>query len=106
MLHVDIPSLQEFKALATARGGVFVSLYLPTSPQHHQANRIAFEDLAKDALSQLREAGAPKREIEFLERKFGVLSGRILESLDDNKHRLRSGDPLASVESFWTSQAY
>src|SRR3954452_11843158 len=97
MLHVDIPGLQEFKALATARGGVFVSLYLPTSPQRPQANRIVFEDLAKDALSQLREAGAPKREIEFLEEQVGALSGRSQESLDDNKHRLRGGDPAAAA---------
>jgi hypothetical protein len=106
MLHVDIPGLQDFKALATARGGVFVSLYVPTSPQGPQANRIAFEDLAKDARSQLRESGASKREIEFLEEQFGALSGRRLESLDDNKHRLRSGGPLASVEAFWRSQAH
>lgn len=106
MLHVDIPDLQEFKALATARGGVCVSLYLPTSPLHPDANRIAFEDLAKDALSQLRESGVPKREHEWFERQFAVLSGRRLESLDDNKYRLRNGGPLVSLESFWASQAH
>ncbi|MGH1588804.1 hypothetical protein ACRBEV_11060 [Methylobacterium phyllosphaerae] len=106
MMHIDIPGLQEFKALATARGGVFVSLYLPTSPLHPDANRIAFKDLAKDAISQLREAAASERIIDDLERQFGVLSGKIQKSLDDNKYRLSGANPLASVEEFWKSQAH
>ena len=106
MMHIDIPGLQEFKALATARGEVFVSLYLPTSPLHPDVNRIAFKDLAKDALSQLREAAVPERIVDSFERQFGVLSGRIQESLDDNKHRLSGANPLASVEEFWKSQAH
>jgi len=56
--------LQEFKALATARGGVFVLLYLPTSPLRPDVNRIAFKDLAKDAISQLREAAVSERIID------------------------------------------
>ncbi|MCJ2028848.1 hypothetical protein MKK50_05435 [Methylobacterium sp. J-043] len=106
MMHVDIPGLQEFKALATARGGVFVSLYLPTSPLHPDANRIAFKDLAKNAISQLREAAVSERVIESFERQFGVLSGRIQESLDDNKYRLSGANPFASVKEFWKSQAH
>jgi hypothetical protein len=56
MLHIDIPSLDEFKALAQVRGETCVSLYLPTSPlgSSARANRIAFKDLAKEALSQLK----------------------------------------------------
>lgn len=106
MIRADIPGLQEFKALATARGGVFVSLYLPTSPLHPEANRIAFKDLAKDAIAQLREAAVSECVIESFERQFGVLSGRIQESLDDNKYRLNGADPLAPVEEFWKSQAH
>jgi hypothetical protein len=106
MLHIDIPDLQEFKAIATARGGTFVSLYLPTSPLNPEANRIAFEDLAKDALSQLRESSMRKGEVDWLEGKFRALSGHALNSPDDTKHRLRSGDPLASVTAFWKSQAH
>jgi hypothetical protein len=58
MLHIDIPTLAEFKALAAMRADAFVSLYLPTSPlsEHVEANRIAFKALAKEAISQLREA--------------------------------------------------
>ncbi|MCJ2054312.1 hypothetical protein [Methylobacterium sp. J-070] len=106
MMRADIPGLQEFKALATARGGVFVSLYLPTSPLHPDANRIAFKDLAKDAIAQMRDGAVSERVIDSFERQFGALSGRIQESLDDNKHRLNSADPLEQVEEFWKSQAH
>ncbi|MBS3652106.1 hypothetical protein KEU06_26250 [Pseudaminobacter sp. 19-2017] len=83
-----------------------VSFYLPTSPQHPEANRIAFEDLAKAAVSQLREAGVSKREIECFERQVAGLSGRVQESLDDNKYRLKDGNPLESIEKFLKSQAH
>ncbi len=50
MLHVDIPTLAEFKALAQVKGETCISLYLPTSPLGDSArvNRTAFKDLAKD----------------------------------------------------------
>jgi hypothetical protein len=40
MLYVDIPTLPEFKALATVRGDACVSIYLPTTPLP-QAQRSA-----------------------------------------------------------------
>ena len=51
MLHIDIPTLEEFKALAQIKGEVCVSVYLPVSPlvQNIRANRIAFRDLASEA---------------------------------------------------------
>ena len=60
MLHIDIPTLAEFKALALIKGETCVSLYLPVSPlvDNIRANRITFKDIAREALSQLREAGA------------------------------------------------
>ena len=46
MLHIDIPGLEEFKALAQVKGETCVSLYLPTSPLGSSAkvNRTAFKD--------------------------------------------------------------
>ena len=75
MLHIDIPTLAEFKALAAIKGDTCVSLYVPTSPLPDQAskNRIMLEDLASDALSQLKEAGTDKRRVETLEEQFPVL---------------------------------
>ena len=51
MLHIDIPTLEEFKALAQIKGDTCVSLYLPTSPLagNIRANRTAFRALAREA---------------------------------------------------------
>jgi hypothetical protein len=51
MLHIDIPTLPEFKALAATRSDACVSIYVSTSPlaENAQANRIAFEDPPKEA---------------------------------------------------------
>src|SRR5258708_16504859 len=75
MLNIDIPTLAEFKALAQIKGETCVSLYLPTSPlvDNIRANRIAFRDLARKALAQLREAGADKRKIAVFEERFDHL---------------------------------
>jgi hypothetical protein len=51
MLHIDIPTLREFKALAATRSDACVSIYVPTSPltENAQAHRFAFGDLPKEA---------------------------------------------------------
>jgi hypothetical protein len=53
-MHVDIPSLAEFRALAETRADLCVSLYLPTSPlpQEATASRILLGNLTEQALSQ------------------------------------------------------
>jgi hypothetical protein len=107
MLHIDIPTLAEFKALAATKDEACVSLYVPTSPLHDQAqaNRIAFKDLAEDALAQLKEAGIDKRRIAPLETQFGHLAGTVVENTDDNKFRYREHDPFEEIEEFWASQS-
>src|SRR3984957_18154834 len=77
MLHIDIPTLAEFKHLAQIKGEICVSLYLPTSPLGEDArvNRVAFKDIAKEALSQLKEAGADKKDIVAFEARFEQLAG-------------------------------
>ena len=69
MLHIDIPTLAEFKALAAIKGETCVSLYVPTEPlrERERQNRIALKDLAAQALQQLTEAGIDKRRIAPLE---------------------------------------
>src|ERR1700733_2677121 len=76
MLHIDIPTLEEFKALAQIKGDTCVSLYLPTSPLagNIRANRTAFRDLAREALAQLSEAGADRRKIAVFEGRFDHLA--------------------------------
>ncbi len=107
MLHIDIPTLPEFKALAATRSDACVSLYVPTSPlaEDTQANRIVFEDLAKEALSQLRAAGLDKRRTAPIAEQFGHLSGIIQENTDDNKFRFPQRDSSEEIDEFWASRS-
>jgi hypothetical protein len=107
MFRIDIPTLAEFKALAAVKGETCVSLYVPTSPKPDQAaaNRIAFKDVARAALAQLKEAGADKRRIAPIEEQFEHLAGTLLENTDDNKFRYRKRDPRAEIDAFWRDQA-
>ena len=55
MLHIDIPTPAEFKALAAIKDVTSVSLYVPTEPlrERERQNRIMLKDLAVQALQQL-----------------------------------------------------
>src|ERR1700694_1699968 len=107
MLHIDIPTLAEFKALAQVKGEVCVSLYLPTSPlvENIRANRIAFRDIAKEALAQLREAGADKRKIAVFEERFDHLAGLEHDVQDQDKIRKLQRAKPDPFETFWHYQA-
>jgi hypothetical protein len=107
MLHIDIPTLAEFKALAATRNEACVSLYVPTSPlaEHADANRIAFEDLAKEALSQLKSAGLDKRKIDPIAEQFGHLSGVTEVNTDDDKYKYRQKKPAKELDEFWTCRS-
>jgi Bacterial archaeo-eukaryotic release factor family 11 len=107
MLHIDVPTLDEFKALAATKGDVCVSLFVVTSPfgDQAEANRITFKDFAKQALSELQEAGIDKRRIEPIAEQFGHLAGTILETTNDNKFRYRERDPSEEINEFWRAQA-
>src|SRR6202165_301865 len=107
MLHIDIPTLAEFKALAQIKGETCVSLYLPTSPvvDNIRANRIAFRDIAKEALAQLREAGADKRKIAVFEERFDHLAGLEHDVQDQDKIRKLQRAKPDPFETFWHYQA-
>jgi hypothetical protein len=107
MLHIDIPTLEEFKALAQVKGETCVSLYLSTSPlaENVRANRIAFKDLASEALSQLREAGADKDKIAVFEERFDHLAGDDYDVQDEDKIRKRQRAKPDEIELFWHQQA-
>lgn len=58
MLHVDLPTRPEIRALAEARDPLSVSLYLPTSTVSQDAaerDRILLKNLAAEARDQLEE---------------------------------------------------
>lgn len=109
MLHIDIPSLEEFKALAQVKGETCVSLYLPTSPLGSSAkvNRTAFKDLAKEALSQLKEADIDKVEITAFAEQFDRLVGvkPNVQDQDQDKVRKQQHAKPDPVDSFWNYQA-
>lgn len=75
MLHVDIPTLPEIRALIPMRSDACVSIYVPTTPQtqHIGASRIAFGNLSKTALQQLEEAGLDKRRAAMLDAELAAL---------------------------------
>ena len=106
MLHIDIPTLPEFKALAAVKGETCVSLYVPTEParERERQNRIAFKDLAAQALQQLKDAGVDKRRIELLERQFRHLIGADKDHTDDDKIRKLQNKPPDPIDEFWKFQ--
>jgi Bacterial archaeo-eukaryotic release factor family 11 len=87
MLYVDIPTLPEFRALATTRAGACVSIYVPTTPVTTETggSRIEYKNLSRQAIAQLEEVGFDKRR----------LAG-IAEQLDD----------LADDDVYWRYQAH
>src|SRR5262245_11012947 len=65
MLYVDIPTANEFRALAETRADACVSIYLPTSPlpQESATSRVELKNLSDAALGELERAGFDKRRL-------------------------------------------
>ena len=87
MLYVDIPTSVDISSLAAHRGDMCVSIYLRTTPvtQEAQADRIELKNLTKDAVQQLRAAGAHKRQLAVVAEQF---------------------DDLIDDDEFWRFQAH
>ncbi|MCL4186397.1 MAG: hypothetical protein KJZ85_02220 [Rhodobacteraceae bacterium] len=86
MLHVDIPTAPELRALIAARDEAAVSIYLPVTPETQAIGtaRIRLGQLAREAAAQLEAAGRAKRTI-----------WPVTEQIDD----------LAADDDFWAHQA-
>jgi hypothetical protein len=69
MLYIDTPTRADINALNTQRADACVSIYLPTTPltQDVEASRIAFGNLVKTAVEQLKAAHFDKRRLAALE---------------------------------------
>ena len=80
MLYVDLPTRNEFEALAQAREEGCVSIYLPTTPITQQVteSRTTFGNLVKQAEKQLEAAAFDKR-------KLAALSDQLLDLADDDE---------------------
>lgn len=96
MLYVDIPTLPEFRALATMRADACVSVYLPTTPVTLEtaASRIELKNLTKSVLAELDAAGFDKR------RRAGVAEQLADLGADDEfwRYQARSLAVLATPE--------
>lgn len=105
MLHIDIPTVAEFRDLAQLRAQFCVSLYMPTSRlgEDSKANRTLFKDLAKQALAQLSEASADKRVIEAFEQRFEHLAGGQHDADQDKVRQRQRAKPDESL-AFWHHQ--
>lgn len=75
MLYVDIPTQSDLKMLVATRDHVCVSIFVSTTAQtqHVGASRIAFANLAKQALQQISAVGIDKRRLALLEAEFSAL---------------------------------
>ena len=87
MLHVDIPTREDFKTLVRTRSDACVSIYLPTTPQtqHVNAARTELGNLSAEAVRQLEAIGFDKR-------RLAVVAEQIDDLMDD--------------DSFWAFQAH
>ncbi len=105
MLHIDIPTVAEFRELAQLRAEFCISLYMPTSRlgANAEANRTLFKDLAKEAFAQLRKAGVNKRVIEAFEGRFQQLAGGEHDPDQDKVRQRQRAKPDESL-SFWHYQ--
>lgn len=65
MLHLDLPTTGELADLARRRADIAVSIYLPTTPISIETDpdRLLLKNLARDAATQMTEAGLDKRRI-------------------------------------------
>jgi Bacterial archaeo-eukaryotic release factor family 11 len=108
MLHIDIPTLPEFKLLAAIKGDICVSLYVPTLPlrERERQNRIALKDLAARALAQLREAGVDPRRMAPLEERFRHLARDDQDHTDDDKIRKLQNKKPDPIDDFWKYQGH
>jgi hypothetical protein len=100
MLHVDVPSLAELKALIATRADACLSIYVQTTPQtqHVSQSRVQFGNLVKQGLGLLEEAGVDKRRRALLETECAALAD------DDNfwKFQAHSLAVLATPDSLRT----
>lgn len=98
-MYVDLPSPAEVRSLLEVIGPDCVSIYMPTTPHSAdaEAERIAFKNLAADAVNQLNEAGADKRNVAAFTDAFADLDDPFFW-----RHQANSLVVLATVDEVRT----
>ena len=79
MLHLDLPTMEQFRQLTRTRADACVSLYVETTPlsQHADAGRIELTNLLKEAVRQLEPAGLARG-------RLAALQDQVLDLVDDH----------------------
>src|SRR5262245_37384440 len=87
ILPTDIPTRAQLERLLDSRAPGSVSIYLPTNPSSRgDAERIELKNLAREAVTQLEQAGAAKADI-------AAIDEELADLVDDDelwRHQARS----------------
>src|SRR5215475_298020 len=87
ILPTDIPTRAQVDRLLAVREPWSVSVYLPTNPSSRgEAERIELKNLAREASTQLGQAGAAKADV-------AAIDDELADLVDDDelwRHRARS----------------
>ena len=94
MLHIDLPTMEQFRELSRTRAAACVSLYVETTPlsQHIDAARIELHNLLKEACRQLAEGQAGKATI-------AAIQEPILDLIDDDEFWRFQANSLAVLST-------
>jgi hypothetical protein len=90
MLHINVPTMDQFARLSDTRADACVSIYLPTTPLSQQAgaSRIELGNLFKLAHAQLSAAGFDKRRLAAIEE-------HVADLIDDDAFWQHQSNSLA-----------
>src|SRR5690554_6893701 len=90
MLHVDTPTLPEFKALTAERADACISIYVPTTPVSTEIEKARIEvgNLVKEGIGQLEAKGFDKR-------RLAALGEELDDLLDDDEFWRLQANSLA-----------
>jgi hypothetical protein len=74
ILHTDVPTRAQLDRLLAAREPSSVSIYLPTNPSSRgEAERVELKNLAGEASTQLKEAGAARADVAAIDEELADL---------------------------------
>jgi hypothetical protein len=74
-VHTDIPTRADLEGLLSVRDAACVSIYVPTAPEERgERDRIAFRNLAGEAIEQLGSVEPPRGALDELREELDALA--------------------------------
>ncbi|HUB75570.1 MAG TPA: hypothetical protein VL977_00875 [Solirubrobacteraceae bacterium] len=99
LLHTDLPTHDELARLLDGQDPSSVSIYVPTEPASDgEAERIAFRNLAAEAIRQLRDGDAERADVTAVQESLAALDSEE----EFWRHQARSLAVLATPSSIAT----